>query len=127
MHTLMESHPQRAVETGEAILRIQSYQLDALTQNMQTKTITGYQVPTVYAPILQSEIAERLLELHPGAPFAGIYYDRDDGRKWSLRSRPGFDVSELAKSMGGGGHPQAAGFTEPTHPPSPDDPPSPLR
>ena len=115
MHTLLESNPQRAVETGQAILQVQSHQLDTLTRNARTKTVAGYQVPAVYAPILQSETGERLLQLHPDAPFAAIYYEYDDSRKWSLRSRPGFDVSEIAKSMGGGGHPQAAGFTEPLH------------
>ncbi len=34
-------------------------------------------------------------------------------RTVSLRSRPGFDVSEIAKARGGGGHAQAAGFQLP--------------
>ena len=113
MHTILDSNPQRPVEIGQAIMQVQSYQLEALIANASIKTIAGYRVPTVYAPIMQSEIGERLLQLHPDAPFAGIYYERDDGRKWSLRSRADFDVSKLAESMGGGGHPQAAGFTEP--------------
>lgn len=38
----------------------------------------------------------------------------EDGKnKVSLRSRPGFDVSALAKNYGGGGHPGAAGFKSP--------------
>jgi nanoRNase/pAp phosphatase (c-di-AMP/oligoRNAs hydrolase) len=42
-----------------------------------------------------------------------VYNDiRADLRKWSLRSRPGFDVAAVAKSLGGGGHAQAAGFVE---------------
>ena len=113
MHTLLESTPKRAVEIGQAILQVQRLQLDVLTKTARTKMVAGYQVPTVYAPILQSEIGERLLELHPDAPFVAIYQTREDHTKWSLRSRAGFDVSEVAQSMGGGGHPQAAGFTEP--------------
>ena len=115
MHRILETHPQgaKAVEIGEAVLQVQEYQLEALTKPPRIKDIGGYQVPTVYAPILQSEIGERLLELHPDAPFVGIYHEMEDSRKWSLRSKPGFDVSEVARSMGGGGHPQASGFTEP--------------
>lgn len=113
MRSLLKFQPHRAVEMGEAIMRVQAYQLGALTNNARFRDIGGYQVPTVCAPILQSEIGERLLQLHPDTPFAGIYYERDDGRKWSLRSRPDFDVSEIARSLGGGGHPQASGFVEP--------------
>ena len=41
----------------------------------------------------------------PRAPFVGAYYEDADGaRRWSLRSRPDFDVSEVAKQLGGGGH-----------------------
>lgn len=38
-------------------------------------------------------------------------YDLADGLiQWSLRSRGDFDVSEVAKQYGGGGHRPAAGF-----------------
>jgi bifunctional oligoribonuclease and PAP phosphatase NrnA len=36
---------------------------------------------------------------------------QDGLRKVSLRASDGFDVSEIARAQGGGGHPQAAGFT----------------
>lgn len=32
--------------------------------------------------------------------------------QWGTRSRGGFDVSEVAKALGGGGHKAAAGWTE---------------
>ena len=113
METDVQTDQPRLVEIGEAILRVQAFQLDKLTLNAKAVDIGGHSVPSVYAPVLVSEIGERLLELHPGAPFAAIYYDRDDGRKWSLRSRSDFDVSVVAQTFGGGGHAQAAGFTEP--------------
>ena len=58
-----------------------------------------------------SEHVGRLLEKNPDALFAAGYFQRAD-RKWqfSLRSREGFDVSEVAKKYGGGGHAPAAGF-----------------
>ena len=51
------------------------------------------------------------------APFVGAYYEDADGaRRWSLRSRPDFDVSEVAKQLGGGGHRAGVGFREPRRP-----------
>ncbi|MDH7490011.1 MAG: DHHA1 domain-containing protein, partial [Anaerolineae bacterium] len=46
------------------------------------------------------------------ARVAILFRERNDGRvEVSLRSVPGVDVSGVALAMGGGGHPQAAGFT----------------
>jgi len=45
--------------------------------------------------------------------FGAAYFVRDDGKKvYSLRSVGDFDVSEVAKKYGGGGHRNAAGFQE---------------
>ena len=54
-----------------------------------------------------------MLKKYPEAPFVGSYFEDANGtRRWSLRSRPDFDVSEVAKKLGGGGHRQASGFRE---------------
>ena len=46
------------------------------------------------------------------AQVAAIFYECEDGMvKVSLRSRPGSDVAEVARQLGGGGHVQAAGAT----------------
>lgn len=45
--------------------------------------------------------------------FAATYYDTPKGRFFSLRSIGDFDVSEIAKKYGGGGHKNAAGFSMP--------------
>jgi uncharacterized protein len=50
--------------------------------------------------------------LNPPA-FAATYYDGAQGRFFSLRSVGDFDVSEIAKKYGGGGHKNAAGFKQP--------------
>ena len=47
-------------------------------------------------------------------PFAACYWDTPEGRVFSLRSVGNFDVSEIAKKYGGGGHKNAAGFRIPT-------------
>lgn len=60
------------------------------------------------SPNLQGEIVT--------PPFAACYWDTPEGRVFSLRSddkQGGADVSEIAKSYGGGGHKNAAGFTMP--------------
>jgi phosphoesterase RecJ-like protein len=46
------------------------------------------------------------------ADVAIVFIEEDDGRiKVEMRSVPGVDVSAVAKSLDGGGHPQAAGCT----------------
>lgn len=67
-------------------------------------------VPVVNASVFFSEVGERLLKMYPDAKFSAYYFDRADKRQWGLRSRPGFDCSEIAKAYGGGGHPASAGF-----------------
>jgi len=54
-------------------------------------------------------------ELSAGHPFGVTYWVRADAMvQWSLRSREdGIDVSEIAKTFGGGGHKHAAGFQTP--------------
>lgn len=46
-----------------------------------------------------------------GGSFGATYFsDREGKVKWSLRSTGDYDVSKIAKSFGGGGHKNAAGF-----------------
>jgi bifunctional oligoribonuclease and PAP phosphatase NrnA len=46
------------------------------------------------------------------ADMAASFVEQEDGRvEISLRAKPNFDVSEIALSLGGGGHPAAAGCT----------------
>lgn len=60
---------------------------------------------------LISIIGEALAML-PDAAFGMTYFYHGANREFvfSLRSRDGFDVSEIAQHYGGGGHQQAAGF-----------------
>jgi hypothetical protein len=70
-------------------------------------------VPVANATVFFSEVGEKLLELHPEAPFSAYYMDRRDGhRQWGFRSRPDFDCSVVAKAFGGGGHRCASGFVQ---------------
>lgn len=74
---------------------------------------------------LLNEALHQLLERHPGAPFAAHWSITSEGKgtarvKWSLRGREGgMDLGAFCQQMepatpgnpGGGGHPQAAGFS----------------
>lgn len=100
------------VQEGAAIRRRERQIVEDHIRNARRENFDGtWTVPIVNATTLFSEIAG---ELAKGEPFAACYFDRQDGkRQWSLRSdESGLDVSEIAKSHGGGGHKHAAGFEE---------------
>jgi oligoribonuclease NrnB/cAMP/cGMP phosphodiesterase (DHH superfamily) len=104
------SHFRDVVTAGNAILRYQEQQTRQGARNAIFTNVGGHLVPVVNAA-MGSQVAMRLCELHPEAKFACYYFDRPDGkRQWGLRSNNGFDVSEIAKAYGGGGHAAAAGF-----------------
>ena len=100
------------VSQGTALLRHQTKSVDYLIKNKSEEIlIDGYSVMAVNSIIYQSEIGEALLN-HYKCDFAAIYYHHNGDRAWSLRSRGDMDVSQVAKKLGGGGHPNAAGFVE---------------
>lgn len=71
--------------------------------------IGGHRVLAANMPYtMASDAAGKLAE---GLPFGATYYDTATRRVFSLRSRGDFDVSQVAKSYGGGGHKNAAGFS----------------
>lgn len=101
---------QAAIE-GSAILRYQNQTVESQVKNAHSMKMFGVEnIPVLNCTVLISEICG---ELAKGKPFAATYFDRDNLRIWSLRSDSnGMDVSELAKSVGGGGHKNASGFQE---------------
>lgn len=101
----------RLMAEGVSILRHQAQMVDVMCKQAVAVEVGGHEVPVVNATVFFSEVGDRLCELYPDHPFAAYYLDRADGkRQWGLRSRGGFDCSEVAKAYGGGGHPAAAGF-----------------
>ncbi len=98
---------------GVAIQRAINVQVLKHVENATIRDVGGYLVPVVNATCYFSEIGDQLNAHYPDMPFAACYCDRADGkRQWSLRSRGNFDVSEIAKHSGGGGHRNSAGFVE---------------
>lgn len=104
---------------GSFILRyIDQYGKKAMEQS-RWEMVAGHFVPTTNMPYmncsehLHSQL-KKAAELGVPTPFVASYYRGGDGRwRFSLRSDKdgnNFDVSEIAKLFGGGGHRNAAGF-----------------
>jgi oligoribonuclease NrnB/cAMP/cGMP phosphodiesterase (DHH superfamily) len=113
------------LEIGQSILAVEETHITMLLQNVMWSVFTDYDfasgeytnVPTVNCPsFFASEVAHRLLQMYPDAPFAACFTMSNGGKKfWSLRSDDTrSDVSAIAKYYGGGGHRNAAGFTQPS-------------
>ncbi len=98
---------------GIAIQRAINIQVSKHVEIAALQNVGGYLVPVVNATCYLSEIGDQLNARYSDTPFAACYFVREDGkRQWSLRSRGNFDVSEVALRFGGGGHRNAAGYTE---------------
>lgn len=104
------------VEKGESIQSYRDSVIEFIKKNAWVqKDWRGYEnIPVANCPrIFASEV---LNDLAVGHPFAVSYHDKGNKKEWSLRSIKGlptsFDVSEVAKKFGGGGHAEAAGFVE---------------
>jgi hypothetical protein len=101
-------------EKGEAVLDyIKQYGKKANEQARYEK-IADWNVPVVNMPYMNcSEHLHELLNVPGGAPrqFVASYFRTLKGEwQFSLRSVGDFDVSEVAKRFGGGGHKHSAGF-----------------
>lgn len=114
LYTALEGNFGFCVHDGEAILRYHSQKVREIAKLASIQNLAGYEVPIANCPYLfASDVGHQLLQEFPESPFAGSYFYRADGQKqYSLRGRDSdsFDVSEVAKLFGGGGHKKAAGF-----------------
>lgn len=100
------------VSKGSNILDSLEIMTSRLADRAQPWKIGGYDGWVVNSSVLHSEIGHYLLEHKDESfVFGACYTVQNNGIvKFSLRSRENFDCSEIAKTYGGGGHPQAAGF-----------------
>lgn len=104
-----------AASQGEGILRYKTQKVNEMCEQAVRVTLGEYEnIPAVNCPyVFASDVANRLLELHPEAPIGAYWFYRNDRVwQWGLRSRQteDVDVSAIAKLYGGGGHKHAAGF-----------------
>jgi oligoribonuclease NrnB/cAMP/cGMP phosphodiesterase (DHH superfamily) len=109
----MERDSTKIFITGKILQEAQEANVELMIAKSFLTQVDIYTVPVVNTLLLQSEVCERLLELHPEAPFAAAFYQIGDIERWSLRSRGSFDVSTVGEKFKGGGHKGAAGFVRP--------------
>lgn len=101
---------------AHAIERFYDRKLAEILPTATLKAIGKWKgVPVAHAPYaFASDLAHEMLKAHPDAPFAAVVVDSYGQRTYSLRSEDGRqDVSEVARTFGGGGHRNAAGFRVP--------------
>jgi nanoRNase/pAp phosphatase (c-di-AMP/oligoRNAs hydrolase) len=111
--TLMRMPIEDLAAEGVAIKRFIDAKLRETLPNARMGKIAGHEVEIVNCPaFMVSDIANEMAASGKG-PFAAAYVDGAGQRVWSLRSIGDFDVSDIAKKFGGGGHKNAAGFTVP--------------
>lgn len=102
-----------AYSQGKAIFRMQEQLVERVCANAHCATIHGATAVIANSSLLQSEVGAELLKKYPGADYAAVWHTGHGTTKYSLRSRGNFDVTEIAKLYGGGGHAAAAGFVMP--------------
>lgn len=98
------------IASGAGALRFQSQLVKNIVSHAWVQRLGEWEVPHVNTASSWSEVGEALCEAYPDAPFAASFTIMKNSVMWSLRSRGDFDVSEVAKRFGGGGHKNAAGF-----------------
>jgi oligoribonuclease NrnB/cAMP/cGMP phosphodiesterase (DHH superfamily) len=107
---LMASDLEQLRQDGIAIERKHRRDLQkCIDSGVRRMRIAGMDVPAINLPFTMSSDAGNILS--QGEPFAVSYWETAELVVFSLRSAEnGMDVSEIARSFGGGGHKRAAGF-----------------
>ena len=116
-HQFVGSDCMELASEGVGILRHINKIAKSLAYNHVIVPVGGYHVPCVNTGIYGSEIGNYICEriipevYHDLYPFAACFsLQKNEHWRWELRSVGEFDVSEVAKMYGGGGHKNAAGF-----------------
>jgi uncharacterized protein len=112
----MTREPDRVLAEAAAIERFYDLRLAEMIPTATLKVIGKWKgVPVAHAPYtFASDLGNALLKAHPDAPFTAVVVDAYGSRTYSLRSDDSRqDVSEVARSFGGGGHRNAAAFKVP--------------
>jgi uncharacterized protein len=102
-----------AITSGRVIRDYTDHLVNRICENavFQKNGWFSFSEVSVNSPILQSEVGNELCKRYPDAHYARVFSYMKTGKVLNnLRSIGDFDVSELAKEMGGGGHKNAAGY-----------------
>lgn len=118
----LEHNSDDVYSIGVAVLRYRDRLVEEICKSARMTSYTMHgstkAIPcvAVRSPVLQSEVGHYLCRHFPEAKFAIIYSDipGDPANvKWSLRSEGDFDITEIARRYGGGGHRNAGGMVTP--------------
>lgn len=101
---------------GDKLLAPKRKRIHELFETAEIKTLQGHQILTVEVPEAESrlisDLCSYLYKKNPQYPFVVAWYEGTTGINLSFRSDKkgsNFDVSAIAKLLGGGGHHNAAG------------------
>lgn len=99
------------IREGETLLQSKNSQIEQLLKNVRWIWVAGHRVPVCNVPgFLASEVGNAIVRKYL-PPFSCTYFDSDTNRIWSLRSSDeGLAINNIAETMRGGGHRNAAGF-----------------
>ena len=98
------------INEGGAIRQYEERLVSSLVENAEEVVFEGKKALAINSPVFMSEIGEYVREVRK-IPLAIIWYKNNAIIGVSLRSSEGVDCVKIAQKYGGGGHPQAAGFS----------------
>jgi oligoribonuclease NrnB/cAMP/cGMP phosphodiesterase (DHH superfamily) len=96
---------------GKVALRYEDELVHRLSENADVVNFCGIKTLVVNSPVLNSRIGNELCKKLP--PIGIVWYEKEGGRRFSLRGDGSVDVSKLAAKFKGGGHHNSAGFLMP--------------
>lgn len=101
-------------KAGRLLVQFKEKKIAEIVKRAVLRDIGGHVVPTVNSDSFVSHLGNALAMEYPERAFGAVWFRMADGHdKWSLRSIGDFNVAEVAKLYGGGGHKNAAGFVSP--------------
>lgn len=102
--------PDTLIASGRVIVEFQQHQIDGvMSRELRPVTLGGYHGLAANVINNTSEVGHEIAKR--SGTFSLTFSIKGDDVICSLRSVAPFDVSEIAKRYGGGGHAQASGFT----------------
>jgi len=102
--------PGALIASGRVIVEFQQHQVDGvMNRELRPVTLGGYHGLAANVINNTSEAGHEIAKR--SGTFSLTFFIKGDDVICSLRSVAPFDVSEIAKRYGGGGHAQASGFT----------------
>ena len=103
------------IKKGDLLLRYQQTLVKKLFKDGTEETFQGHKSYKIFSQLFPSELADYTFKQLPEVEVVRVIQKKhvDDGfiTIVSLRSRGKVDVSKIAKSNGGGGHHNAAGYS----------------